>query len=115
MAVPRLSIDRQVYNPPLDEGISWFDSDTGCTVVVSTPAADSALWADFVDGAARSYRGHGIEHALDMNSLTEEAQAHVFPAVVNDAGAIMGGIRAKGPLDSPEESHAIVEWADRAG
>jgi hypothetical protein len=45
MTVPQLSIDRQVYHSPLDEGISWFDSDTGCTVVVSTPAAEPALWA----------------------------------------------------------------------
>ena len=115
MTVPQLSIDRQVYDSPLDEGISWFDSDTGCTVVVSTPSADPALWADFVDGAARSYHRHGIEHALDMDSLADEAHTQLFHAVVNDAGAIMGGIRAKGPLDSPEESHAIVEWADRPG
>ena len=27
----------------------------------------------------------------------------------------MGGIRAKGPLESAEESHAIVEWADQPG
>ena len=27
----------------------------------------------------------------------------------------MGGVRAKGPLDSPEESHAVVEWEDRPG
>ncbi len=115
MTVPQLSIDRQVFNSPLDEGISWFDSDTGCSVVVSTPAADPALWADFVDGAARSYHRHGIERALDMNSLTDESNTQLFHAVVNDAGDIMGGIRAKGPLDSPEESHAIVEWEDRPG
>ena len=115
MTVPQLSIDREVYDTPLDEGISWFDSDTGCTVIVSTPSADPALWADFIDGAGRSYRRHGIEHALDMNSLTDEAHTQLFHAVVNDAGAIMGGIRAKGPLDSPEESHAIVEWEDQAG
>ena len=115
MAFPQLSIDRQVFNSPLDEGISWFDSDTECTVVVSTPAADPALWADFVDGAARSYHRHGIERALDMDSLTDESNTQLFHAVVNDAGAIMGGIRAKGPLDSPEESHAIVEWENRPG
>jgi hypothetical protein len=115
MTVPQLSIDRQVYNSPLDEGISWFDSDTGCTVVVSTPAADQALWAEFVDGAARSYHRHGIESALDMDALTDEANTQLFHAVVNDSGAVMGGIRAKGPLDSPEESHAIVEWDGRPG
>jgi hypothetical protein len=115
MTVPQLSIDRHVYNSPLDEGISWFDSDTGCTVVVSTPAADQALWAEFVDGAARSYHRHGIESALDMDALTDEANTQLFHAVVNDSGAVMGGIRAKGPLDSPEESHAIVEWDGRPG
>ena len=115
MTVPQLSIDRQVYNSSLDEGISWFDSDTGCTVVVSTPTADPALWADFIDGAARSYHRHGIEQALDMKSLADESHTQLFQAVVNDAGAIMGGIRAKGPLDSPEESHAMVEWEGKAG
>ena len=48
-----------------------------------------------------------------MDSLVDEANTQLFHAVVNDAGAIMGGIRAKGPLDSPEESHAIVEWENR--
>ena len=115
MIVPQLSIDRQVSHSPLDEGISWFDPDTRCTVVVSTPAADPALWTDFVDGAARSYHRHGIERALDMDALTDEANTQLFHAVVNDAGAIMGGVRAKGPLDSPEESHAVVEWEDRPG
>ena len=115
MTVPQLSIDRRVFNSPLDEGISWFDSDTRCTIVVSTPAADPALWAEFVDGAARSYHRHGIERALDMDSLTDEANTQLFHAVVSDAGAVMGGIRAKGPLDSAEESHAIVEWEDRPG
>lgn len=115
MTVPQLSSNRQVFASPLTEGISWFDSDTSCTVVVSTPSADPALWADFVDGAARSYHNHGIERALDMDSLTDEPNTQLFHAVVNDAGAVMAGIRARGPLESAEESHAIVEWADRPG
>lgn len=115
MTVPQLSVNRPVINIPLHEGISWFDSDTSCTMVVSTPSADPALWADFVDGAARSYHKHGIERALEMDSLRDEANTQLFHAVVNDEGTIMGGIRAKGPLESPEESHAIVEWEDRPG
>lgn len=115
MTVPQLSVSRQIFASPLNEGISWFDSDTNCTVVVSTPSADPALWADFLDGAARSYHTHGIERALDMDSLTDEANTQLFHAVVNDAGAVMAGIRAKGPLESADESHAIVEWADRPG
>lgn len=115
MTVPHLSVSRQIFASPLNEGISWFDSDTNCTVVVSTPSADPALWADFVDGAARSYHTYGIERALDMDSLTDEANTQLFHAVVNDAGAVMAGIRARGPLDSADESHAIVEWEGRPG
>ncbi len=115
MTVPLLSVNRSDLTTGLDEGIRWFDSDTSCTVVVSTPAADRELWAEFVEGAARSYHRHGIERALDMDSLLDESNTQLFHAVVNDAGEIMGGIRAKGPLESPEESHAIVEWADRPG
>ncbi len=115
MTAPQLSVNLPVSNFPLDEGISWFDSDTKCTVVVSTPSADPALWADFVGGAAHSYHRHGIERALDMDSLADEANTQLFHAVVNDAGTIMGGIRARGPLESAEESHAIAEWDDRPG
>jgi hypothetical protein len=115
MTVPLQSVNRPEFTTPLDEGIRWFDSDTECTVVVSTPSADPALWADFVDGAARSYHKHGIERALDIDSLADGANTQLFHAVVNDAGEITGGIRAKGPLESPEESHALVEWADQPG
>lgn len=115
MTVSLLGVDSPVLNTPLDAGIRWFDSDTGCTVVVSTPSADPDLWAAFIDGAARSYHKHGIERALDMASLTDEANTQLFHAVVDDTGQITGGIRAKGPLETPEESHAIVEWAGRPG
>jgi hypothetical protein len=115
MTVPQTSAKRPFIDSVLDAGISWLDSDTNCTVVVSTPSADPRLWADFVDSAARSYHRHGIERALDTGSLTDEANTQLFHAVVNDAGTVVGGIRAKGPLESAEESHAIVEWHDRPG
>ena len=115
MTVPQMSAQRRAFDFPLNEGISWFDSDTNCTVVVSTPSAEPALWADFVDGAVRSYHRNGVERALDMDSLLDEANTQLFHVAVNDAGKVVGGIRAKGPLESAEESHAIVEWADRPG
>jgi len=115
MKVPTLTAHRPDYGVPLDEGISWFDSDTGCTIVVSTPAADPELWADFVDGAVQTYHKHGIERALDMDSLLDEANTQLFHVAVNDRGKVLGGIRAKGPLESAEESHAIEEWADQPG
>ena len=115
VTVPQLSVKGQASYFPLDGGISWFDSDTSCTIVVSTPSADPALWADFVDGAVRSYHKHGVERALDMDSLLDEANTQLFHAAVDDSGTVVGGLRAKGPLESAEESHAVVEWADRPG
>ncbi|OBA85785.1 hypothetical protein A5662_03785 [Mycobacteriaceae bacterium 1482268.1] len=115
MAVNQLRADRPNFDFPLDQGIEWFDSDTGCTIVVSTPTTDPGLWSDFIDGAARSYHKHGIENALDIDSLADEANTQLFHAVVSDAGAVMAGIRAKGPLKSPEESHALVEWQSSPG
>ena len=111
MTVPQLSIDRHVYDTPLDEGISWFDSDTGCTVIVSTPSADPALWADFVDGAARSYRRHGIEQALDMNSLTDEA--HNSSAPLATSGVICSTRWSMTPARSWAESEPRDRWTRR--
>ena len=34
---------------------------------------------------------------------------------MNDSGEVVGGIRAKGPLESADDSHAVVEWEDRPG
>ncbi len=115
MTLPVLSAKHSAATNPLDAGIRWFDTDTGCTLVVSTPSADPALWAEYVDGALRSYHRHGIEHALDVDSLLDESTTQLFHVAVNDDGVIVGGIRARGPLESAEESHAIVEWADRPG
>ena len=115
MTVPQLTFNHRVFNSPLEQGISWFDADTSCTVVVSSPSADRALWADFIDGAARSYHKNGIERALGIESLQDDANTQLCHVVVNDNGAIMAGIRAKGPLESADESHAIVEWEDRPG
>ncbi len=115
MTVPQMSAQRRAFDFPLNEGISWFDSDTNCTIVVSTPSAEPALWADFVDGAVRSYHKHGVERALDMDSLSTRPTPSCSHVAVNDDGKFVGGSRAKGPLESAEESHAIVEWADRPG
>ena len=98
MTVPQLSVKGQASNFPLDEGISWFDSDTSCTIVVSTPSADPALWADFVDGAVRSYHKHGVERALDMDSLLDEANTQLFHAAVNESGNGRGRTARQGAV-----------------
>jgi hypothetical protein len=99
----------------LEERFSWPDSDTDCTLVVSQPSVDPALWAEYARGAHHSYRTHGVECALDVDALHTGADTVMFLAVVNAAGRMVAGVRAKGPLRSAEESHAIVEWAGQPG
>ena len=87
MTVPQMSVKRPTTSTFLEEGISWFDSDTSCTVVVSTPSAEPDLWDAFIDGAVRSYHRHGIERALDVDSLFDDANTQLFHAVVSRLGS----------------------------
>ena len=47
----------------LGQGLSWRDPDIDCTLVLSQPAVDPDLWAEFSLGAENSYRKHGVECA----------------------------------------------------
>jgi hypothetical protein len=99
----------------LGQRLSWRDPDVGATLVLSQPAVDPDLWAEFSLGAQRSYTKHGVECALDIDALRSGADTIMFFAMIDDAGRIMGGLRAKGPLRSPDDSHAVVEWAGQPG
>jgi hypothetical protein len=97
------------------QGLSWRDPNIGCTVVISHPSADPGLWSEFLAGAYRSYRKHGVECVLDVDALRGGADTITFSAVVDDAGEVVGGLRAKGPLRSADDSHAVLEWAGHPG
>ncbi|MGA8331680.1 MAG: hypothetical protein WB777_20630 [Mycobacterium sp.] len=99
----------------LRESLKWYDPDIGCTLVVSEPSTDPALWAEYAAGALRNYRKHGVECALDVEALRSGADTALFFAVVDDAGRTVAGVRAIGPLRSAEDSHALVEWAGQPG
>jgi hypothetical protein len=97
------------------QGFSWRDPDIGCTLVISHPSADPGLWSEYSAGAYRSYCKHGVESALDAEALRSGADTIMFFAVVNDDEEVVGGLRAKGPLRSAADAHAVVEWADQPG
>ena len=99
----------------LGQRLSWRDPDIGATLVLSQPAVDPDLWAEFSLGAQRSYRKHGVECALDVDALRTGADTIMFLAVIDDTGRMVAGARAKGPLRSADESHAVVEWAGQPG
>ncbi len=109
------------FEPPetdgftLRESLEWYDPDINCTLVVSAPEADRALWTEYADGALRNYRKHGVECALDTGALRSGADTVMFFAVIDDAGRTVAGLRAIGPLRSADDSHAVAEWAGQPG
>jgi hypothetical protein len=99
----------------LHEGVRWLDPDIGCTLVVSQPATDPGLWAEYAAGAEHSYRKHGVGCALDVEALRSGDDTIMFFAVLDDADHVVAGVRAIGPLRSAEDSHAILEWSGQPG
>jgi hypothetical protein len=99
----------------LDQGLSWHDPDIDRTLVISQPSTDRDLWTEYVLGAHRSYRRHGVECALDTDALRSGADTVMYLAVMDAAGRMVAGVRAKGPLRSADDSHAIAEWEGQPG
>lgn len=99
----------------LTDNISWWDPDAEVTMVLSRPDTDRALWNEYLRGAAESYRRHGVERALDVGAVRDGADTAMFWAALDSTGRIIGGLRAKGPLLSADDSHATVEWAGQPG
>ncbi|GAA1449604.1 hypothetical protein GCM10009641_80230 [Mycobacterium cookii] len=95
----------------LPKSLSWRDTHINCTLVVAQPSTDRALWSEFVAGAHRSYCKRGVEAALDIDVMRTGSDTVMFFAVLDDAGRMLAGLRAKGPLHSADESHAVIEWA----
>ena len=114
MIIPVLDIeDRSAFR--LDRGLQWWDRDTACTLVMSAPATDPQLWDEYLEGAERSYRKHGVERALDIDTIRSGHDTVLFWAAIDPAGEVVAGVRAKGPLQCAEDSHALVEWSGRPG
>ena len=88
----------------LPRRLSWQDPDIGATLVLSQPTLDPDLWAEFSLGAERSYRKHGVECALDLDMLRSGADTVMFFAMIDEAGRMVGGLRAKGPLRSADDT-----------
>lgn len=105
--------DEALYRLP--ETISWQDEDTGCTIVLAQPHSEPALWQGYLKGAQNSYHRHGVECALDVESFRDGRDTTLFYTALDSNDRVVGGLRAKGPYFSADESHAIVEWDGHAG
>jgi hypothetical protein len=99
----------------LVQGLRWWDVDARCSLVVSQPALDPGLWAQYGAGAVDSYRRHGVECALDRAALHSGADTIMFFVALDEHQKMVAGVRAKGPLRHAADSHAVIEWADQPG
>ncbi|OBF12986.1 hypothetical protein [Mycobacterium sp. ACS4331] len=110
---------RQVEFPAhvlrLDGSTQWWDPDTGCTLLLARPQDEPELWDEYLAGAERSYRKHGVECALDIDEIRDGSDTVLFFVSIDDTGRIVSGVRAKGPLRGADDSHAVVEWDGQPG
>lgn len=114
MTVPyTTAVRRDVLS--LESTPSCWDPESECTIVFAQPAVERDLWIDYVRGAYRSYRKHGVERALDMDALQTGDDTLIFAACVNDAGRVVAGLRGRGPYQSADECHALLEWSGQPG
>jgi hypothetical protein len=88
---------------------------TGCWIAACTPGSEPKLWDQYLDGALRSYRQHGLDWVLDVDAIRDGAGTTLFFAAVGPDGRVVGGTRVVGPLGSPADSHALVEWDGNPG
>lgn len=95
----------------LERSIGWWDEGTDCQFVFSQPSTDPELWSRYAEGAFRSYRAFGVESVLDHEAMTTGRDTVMFFVALDSAGEILAGVRAVGPLLSPDDSHAVAEWA----
>jgi hypothetical protein len=114
MTVPQLDA---TISPDVQLGpnASFWESDAECTVVMAQPSLDRNLWHEFLRGADRSYRKHGVERVLDVAAIRGGEDTTLFWAIIDTAGRAIGGLRARGPLNSADESHAAIEWSGQPG
>lgn len=114
MTVPY--VEAASRNPvSLERSPSCWDPDSECTIVFAEPAIERQLWTDYVRGACHSYRKHGVEKALDIGALRHGDDTILFAACVDSTGKVVAGLRARGPYQSADECHALLEWSGQPG
>jgi hypothetical protein len=82
---------------------------------MSQPEREPDLWLEYLHGAERSYRAHGVDAAIDVAEIRDGHDTAMFWAALDSSGQVIGGVRAKGPLASADDSHAVVEWEGQPG
>jgi hypothetical protein len=95
--------------------VACWDPIAETSMVMATPAAEPDLFDRYHRGAVASYSRFGVSDAMDADTARCADDTAVFWALTDVDGELVGGVRAKGPLLTPDDSHAAVEWAGQPG
>jgi hypothetical protein len=95
--------------------VACWDPVAECSLVMAKPADEPELFAEYHRGAVANYARFGVSDALDSDLERCADDTALFWAMTDLDGRVVGGVRAKGPLRGPEDSHAVIEWAGHPG
>ncbi|MFW0795286.1 hypothetical protein AAFP30_15840 [Gordonia sp. CPCC 205515] len=110
-----LVVDQSARFETRGAALSLRDDRSKTTLVVGTPESTPLVWNDYICGAQRSYSARGVADALEFDAVRHGQKTHIFCAVVDDDGNVVGGLRVQGPYQRVIESHAVYEWAGQPG
>lgn len=69
--------------------------------IVTTPGAEPDLWAEYLEGAQRSYGAHGVERVAAVDEIADGASTALLFAAVTDAGRVVGGFGRRASSRTP--------------
>ncbi len=95
---------------PLTAPRHYFDENSQCRIIATTPKLSPQRWREFLEGARLSYTRHEVLEALEYPTITSGSTTSLFFAALDSRGKMLGGVRAQGPYTSANQSHANVEW-----
>ncbi len=95
---------------------SYWEPLSGARFVITRPEDSPALWAQYLDGLEATYKSFGVEAALDLGAIFHGRRLPAFAVALGPDGDVIAGVRAHGPLEEPQDAHALIEFAaDPAG
>ncbi len=68
--------------------MTWWDAEAECTVAITRPSDNDVLWQEFLAGAERSYRRHGIATALDVDAIRRGGDTRLYWSMLNATGTV---------------------------
>lgn len=121
--VTPIGVSRKVGRPTVDRAVraashsvrervsTYRDQASGYSFVAAAPSAAPDLWNEYIARALGAYRRFGVESALEYESVRSGESTAIFCAGLDRRGVVVGGVRAQGPYQNADESHALTEWS----